>query len=309
MKNNNNTNQKKIEQSFNGEIVKGLMPIIYIIEPTNFCNYSCPICPNNKYKPSEKGYMKYDLFEKIIFQIKDYADLIQLYWVGEPLLHHEISKMIALAKKNTNAKMSISTNGSLLTKECIEKLLESGLDEIIVSMDAAVSDDIYKLIRKNGSISILNNNVKTLINYSNQIHIILKFILTNVNISEQELFIKLWSNENVDVKINSLYTWANQMPELKSLSTNFSPQLHKTRKPCSDLWHKIAIHWNGKVSICCFDWTFEHIIGDINEKSINEIWNDSPIAMFRQSQLQGEYLSICKECDAWAELEEYEEII
>lgn len=285
---------------------RSIMPSFYIIEPTNYCNYSCPICPNRFYTSSEKGYMSYELFEKIVLQIKDFADVIQLYWVGEPLLHPRIFDMITYCKMNTKARIMISTNGSLLTESNCKKLIESGLDKLIVSMDAAESNEVYNSIRMSGDINILNTNVTHLMSYVDKLDITLQFILTNVNEAEKDSFIKKWDPYNVKVSIQCLYTWANQLPELNNFSSYLSPMIGQERVPCADLWYKIAIHWNGDVSRCCFDWSFRNIVGNLNSQSVQELWNSSDVLSLRKRHKELDFDSLCKCCDAWATEQEYD---
>lgn len=309
MKRNNIINSERLHRCYTSDICIDcgfIMPSFYIIEPTNYCNYSCPICPNRLYQDNEKGYMSYELFEKIVLQIKDFADVIQLYWVGEPLLHPKIFDMIAYCKMNSRAKIILSTNGSLLTEDNCKKLINSGLDKLIISMDAADSNEVYNAIRTCGDINRLNANVTHLITYANHLDITLQFILTNVNKTEKENFIEKWAPYKVKVCIHCLYTWANQLPELNGFSSYLSPMIGQERVPCADLWYKIAVHWNGDVSRCCFDWSFKNVIGNLKEQNIQDIWNSSIVQSLRGEQKKLNFDALCKCCDAWATEQEYE---
>lgn len=282
------------------------LPPYYIIEPTNYCNYACRICPNRFYKDSEKGFMDFGLFSKILEQIKDVAEVIQLYWLGEPLLHPQIIMMIEACKAKTHAKVMISTNGSLLSEEFAKKLVDARLDKLIVSMDAAASNEIYQSIRCNGNIELLNNNVSNLLKYASTLDITLQFILTFENQCEKEAFIKKWENKGVKISIQCLYTWANQMSELKKMSDYLSPMIAKSRVPCADLWYKMAIHWDGHVSRCCFDWSFDSCVGDVKKDSVFDVWNSAQMRNLRKQHCKADYAGICKNCDAWATEEEYD---
>lgn len=310
MKSNNQKNFALIQEAYYGNVAHNIMPAFYVIEPTNLCNYSCPMCPNKFYKKDEKGILKRDLFVRVIAQIREYADVIQLYWVGEPLLADDIFWMIKYCKKNTTAKIMISTNGSLLSREKAEALVKSGLDKLIVSMDAAESDSIYKQMRTNGNIDTLNSNVNHLLSLTSQLDITLQFILTKVNEFEKEKFIKQWQDKGVKLSIQCLYTWADQMPELKNFSNLLSPMIGEKRVPCADLWYKMVMHWNGDVAVCCFDWSFENTIGNVNSESVQEIWNGAKIKALRKLHYQGQtdLLKLCKNCDAWATEFEYENL-
>lgn len=303
---NDDSMQQKLHEDYKSDTKEKLMPIYYIIEPTNFCNYACTICPNKFYRPEEKGFMEWNLFKKIVLQIKDYAQVIQLYWLGEPLLHSNLCRMIAFCKDNTTAKVMLSTNGSLLDEEYVVNLVNSGLDKLIVSMDAAESQSIYDAIRKNGNLKTLNNNVSNLLKYSSCIDITLQFILTFANKEEKNIFLSNWSDKNIKISVQCLYTWAGQMPELANMSDHLSSMIGQKRDKCADLWYKMAIHWNGKVSLCCFDWSFDNVVGDLTEESVCDVWNSNEINAIRNMHRAFKFEKICEKCDAWALENEYE---
>ena len=88
-----------------------LLPPYYVIEPTDICNFRCSICPHSQeWNNTQHGIMDLSLFKRIVSQIADSACVIQLYWMGEPLLNPNIIEMIAFCKQTTKAKVIISTN-------------------------------------------------------------------------------------------------------------------------------------------------------------------------------------------------------
>lgn len=65
-------------------MIKSLLePKYYIIEPTNVCNYKCSICSNRLYSKEEQGYMDWALFVRLLSQINDCAQVIQLNLVRD----------------------------------------------------------------------------------------------------------------------------------------------------------------------------------------------------------------------------------
>lgn len=73
---------------------------------------------------------------------------------GEPLTHPKVIKYIKLVK-DLGIYVAINTNGSLLNSG-INELLNTGIDEIVVSVDS-VETDVYKSIRVGG---LLGNVLK-----------------------------------------------------------------------------------------------------------------------------------------------------
>ena len=287
------------------------LPKYYVIEPTNKCNFHCSICPNSIASQDEPvGCMSMKLYDSILNQISDSAEVVQLYWMGEPFLNPEIYTLIRWCKERTKSKVIVSTNGSLLTDYAVHRLNEVGLDELIVSVDACDSNTVYDLIRCGGDLDQLNDNLEYLLSNNDRVHVVLQFIDMYVNNAERDCFMKKWAKYDCDLEISCLYTWANQMPSLNLASNNLSPVLGRPRVPCADLWNKMTIHWNGIVSACCFDYENRLFLGDSNEESLFDIWNGEQISRLRDLHMAERYreIALCSCCDAWAEMDEYFEM-
>ena len=75
------------------------------------------------------------------------------------MLHPELLEMIKMRKQITKAKVTPSTNSSLLDEPATEKIIASGLDEIIITLNAAENQEIYNLIRNGVSIGLFKENI------------------------------------------------------------------------------------------------------------------------------------------------------
>ena len=61
----------------------------------------------------------------------------------------------------------------------------------------------------------------------------------------------------------------------------------------------MSICWDGTVVPCCFDFFKTYILGNVNQKTLKEIWNDKPMIQLRHSMLNNTYMSfnkLCKDC-------------
>ena len=140
-----------------------LFPIRLNIEPTNYCNLSCSMCPRELNRPF--GYMEFNLFQKVIDEsiLCGKRLIITINKDGEPLLHPELPRMIKYAKdKKAAYKINFYTNGILLTEEKSLELIKSGLDTIHISIDA-LTKETYKKIKNSEKLEIVEQNVKRLI--------------------------------------------------------------------------------------------------------------------------------------------------
>ena len=149
----------------NGDKVRGY-PIRLVIEPTNLCNLSCPLCPAGKdNKEHERGLMKLDEFKKIIDEVGEYLYEIDLYNFGESLINKQIYDMIEYASK-FNIKTNLSSNLNLGDPE---KIVTSGLSKLIVSADGA-TNETYKQYRVYGDINVVMKKLREIISVKKKLN-------------------------------------------------------------------------------------------------------------------------------------------
>src|ERR1700723_4104481 len=110
-------------------------PVCLYLETTNRCNLLCETCPRTFEDLEAPADMSWDLFTSIIDQVSDVARVV-MHGVGEPLLVKNLPQMIRYLKERGIYAL-FNTNGTLLTPRKQRELIETGLDELRVSLDAA----------------------------------------------------------------------------------------------------------------------------------------------------------------------------
>jgi Radical SAM superfamily/Iron-sulfur cluster-binding domain len=127
-------------------------PEIGYIEPTSACNLACPGCDREVARIRDGMFMDYDLYQRVVDQIVPHLRYLELYVIGESFAHPRIFDMIKYAKTvNPDVLINISTNGVYLADpRRQEKLIESGLDALIFSVDGA-SQEVYEQYRRGGN--------------------------------------------------------------------------------------------------------------------------------------------------------------
>ena len=88
--------------------------------------------------------MSMDLFRRIVDQVPNLKRAV-LHGVGEPMLVRELPEMVRYLKAR-GVYVLFNTNGTLLREKRFVELIESGLDELRVSLDAADAAT-YTLVR------------------------------------------------------------------------------------------------------------------------------------------------------------------
>ena len=110
------------------------------VEPTNRCNLECRTCIRNIWE-EPLGEMSSATFARIVEGLRSFSPppAVFLGGIGEPLSHPHIVEMVAQAKA-LGSSVELITNGTLLTKDLSEQLIEAGLDFLWVSLDGATPE-------------------------------------------------------------------------------------------------------------------------------------------------------------------------
>jgi MoaA/NifB/PqqE/SkfB family radical SAM enzyme len=119
-------------------------PVCVYFEVTNRCNLLCETCPRTFEELEPPADMSWDLFTSIVDQAPEMARAV-LHGVGEPMLVRDLPRMIRYLK-DRDVYVLFNTNGTLLRPAKFQELIDTGLDEMRVSLDAADAKT-YKLIR------------------------------------------------------------------------------------------------------------------------------------------------------------------
>ncbi|PWR72857.1 radical SAM/SPASM domain-containing protein [Methanospirillum lacunae] len=288
------------------KVVNNKFPNILNIEPTNRCNLRCVYCPRMKAKKGI-GDMSWELYTKIINEAARYDPLIMLNFHkdGESFLHPRFLDMIRYAKEKKVAKtIHLNTNALCWNKETIEEILDSGLDDITVSIDAARSET-YSKHKGFNRLGEVENNVKLFLKIRNQRGLDKPFLrvkmmeFDEIQPGEIEEFYNKWENIADLVQITGVHNWSGAIPDLK-----VTDESSDVRYPCLIMWYSLVVCWNGEVTVCSVDWDTEINVGDANSQSLHEIWNGSKIKDARRSQIEKKYhkYDVCKDCVVWVSI-------
>ena len=133
-------------------------PTHLLIETTTRCNLRCKQCAHviNKYDLSD---MSLDTFAKLR-PLFPHAKQVALYGHGETFLHRDFFTMLEELKHH-ECSVYVTTNGTLVTRDVAERLIELELDKLAFSMDAA-TPDLFNEIRRGADFETVLHNIRTL---------------------------------------------------------------------------------------------------------------------------------------------------
>jgi len=130
-------------------------PVCLYLEVTNRCNLLCETCPRTFEELEPPADLSWELFTKIVDQVPNIARVV-LHGVGEPMLVRDLPRMIRYLKAR-GTYVLFNTNGTLLQAKKHRELIETGLDELRVSLDAADAKTFLAVRGKNFFDRIVRN--------------------------------------------------------------------------------------------------------------------------------------------------------
>jgi len=132
-------------------------PVCLYLETTNRCNLLCTTCPRTFEALEPPADMSWGLFTKIVDQFPRIARVV-LHGVGEPMMVPALPRMIRHLK-DRGTYVLFNTNGTLLTRRKGRQLVDSGLDELRVSLDAA-EPRAFELVRGRDMFGRIVRNIR-----------------------------------------------------------------------------------------------------------------------------------------------------
>lgn len=291
-------------------------PLSIMIDPSNLCNFKCIFCPTGNSKLLKqirrpKGMMDFELYCKIIEDISKFENklkYLQLYKDGESFLNKNLGRMISYAKnKDVTEVISIVSNGSLISKDRALEIIDSGLDEIKISIEHTSDEGYKKITKKNYNYSSIRENVRFLYmekaRRKANLKIYTKILDTGLSEEEKQTFYNDFEEISDTINIESLMGWSDSEKEDFTLgfNTNVGMDGHTKLKPrnvCPEPFKRMAINFDGTVSVCCVDWTHGMVVGDVTNENLVDIWNGEKLYDFRLLHLTNlkNEIEACRNC-------------
>lgn len=283
------------------EIVAGF-PTRINIEPTNKCNLRCSMCPRQDQTRPE-GEIDMVVFSKLADEISRHAPAeVRLHKDGEPLMAPHIFDFIEHIKSVApSTLLNMDTNALLLDEEMSGRLLDSKLDVLLFSVNAATADT-YRKVRGSTKFDQVVANIERFLEMRKERGYVwptvkVQLIIMADTRNEIGLFKEQWGEHEVDVLLIPAINWGGHRPEVQSLM-----EMPSRRYPCTFLFNSFSINWDGKVSFCNVDFDHLGIIGDVREQTIEEIWKSREFESYRMLHKQGRWneIELCRDCNYWA---------
>ncbi|KPK36915.1 MAG: hypothetical protein AMK70_00565 [Nitrospira bacterium SG8_35_1] len=273
-------------------------PFEIIIDPVNICHLKCPLCPTGqRLNARPHGRMSFKKYQGIIDELAKWLYKVRFYSWGEPLLHKDIYRMIAYANEG-NIGTEISTSLNAFDQSDTGRLLESGLELLIISLDG-LDSQTYSHYRVGGDFDKVIGNIRAIVQEKKKRGtkypvIELQFLVMRHNEHQVPDLNKLAKDLGVDrvktgpVTINIYngddHMWlpSDEQGSRYAYSTMVD-KLYSRRIKCEWLWRSTVINWDGTVTPCCVYEGKKSELGSLDDASFNDIWNSKAYIASRET--------------------------
>ncbi|MFP5223708.1 MAG: radical SAM protein [Acidobacteriota bacterium] len=302
-------------------------PELITVMPLAKCNYNCIMCAEAE-RASDK-----QLSDVALSRLEEVLPFARTLFVtgGEPLLYAPLERLLK-AGSRAGCELWMVTNGSLLTERKCEMLLDAGLSQIKISLDAA-SANTYQRVRGGNFMKVLRN-IGTLLELRIKRgvrlpSIQLGFVAMRSNIAELGRLAAMAGNLGVDSLYVSTCTIHHEhmleeslffhqeyadhhmqkavemaraadirlerpplFSELAAMAVQPTHQ-DRTSALCREPWKTLFVRYDGEVNLCCGGGGG---CGNLNESSFFDVWNHPARVAARERVNTPDPLPACRAC-------------
>ena len=229
------------------------------IGTTDLCNRRCSYCPSSRFPSKNRlGNMKKEIYTNIINQLAD------INYKNIIHLHHFGEPLL---DKNIEYRVN----------EARKKLMDAKI--YFSSNGDYLFPEKFKRLIKAGITQIVVTNHNPNGEYSKALRSLLDYLKKNPKYKKYfKLFeIKYFSNRGGLIKLGK------KKKRMKMRKCQYT--------------HVLEINPRGNVVLCCNDYLEKNVFGNVQKKTLMNIWNNKEFKKIRKNNRKGRYaLDICKNC-------------
>lgn len=212
-------------------------PQLVEINITELCNRTCSFCPRAAGYPNLNLNMTVETATEIAKQCIGFTKYIHLVGRGEPLLNPFFIDIVKVFAKDFSLR--IMTNGDHLHKyiEELDSILDLNSDLHKITYCLYDDDEQYRQAKEKYS---QYKDIKLYKTYD-----------TGNNLYDETLRKKQWLDNRAGYFFEKTLT-----------------------APCHIPTNRVYIDYNGDVNLCCHDWKYKSVYGNILENTIQDIWTN-----------------------------------
>ncbi len=272
----------EVDMRTRARVARGL-PYVLHLEPCNACTLRCPLCITGaRDNQLPTGTLKFDAFSRLMARLKDHIVFVRLDGSGEPFINRDFMAMVEYTHASGVGTV-VSTNFQNSDPADAERLVRSGLDYIIVSLDGT-TQDVYEQYRVGGDMNLVLDNMRAVIDARDRLGKRTPFV--------EWQFLEFDHNAH---QVPDAQRMAADLGVNRILVSNARPSAwqanieHDAQRTCYWFYKSLNVAWTGDLKACCSDGLGEEFsMGNLLEQSLEEIWNGPAMLELRDLFLSPE---------------------
>jgi radical SAM protein with 4Fe4S-binding SPASM domain len=303
------------------------LPLECVMVPlTQRCNLKCPICPRQNSTHLYNADVSDDVLAPLLEAAPHYI-YAGLQGLGEPLLNKDVFRIAEQFRRAmpSSSLLATTTNGMLLTSDASRRLIDLGLNSLVVSLDGATKE-VFEDARPGANFDVVIRHVALAVDYGrqsgrNRLWFSANFVTNPNNLQEIPAVVKLAHSLGIDaialihmrdLKTGEICTWDER--KLEALFNEAGDLGHKLgirvvipairgHKSTRCVFMQSANVWlSGDVVPCLrmepdgSPWPIR-TFGNVRDTPLLDIWDSREYRDFRHQVMSGDSPAVCRDCN------------
>ena len=293
-------------------------PLSMYIEPTRACNFKCFYCMHSTRGVAggelEKmgfaiGHMDMELFDKLVRDIMEFPQQpkrICFSGLGEPLANKNLPEMIGkLRGAGFSGRIDVISNGSLLTHEMSDALIEAGISRIQISVQGLTDEKYREVSGVDIAMSQILDNISYFYEHEKEATIYVKIIDSILEDEEdRKRFFDMFENICDTIFVEHLVVMQQQMGDhggRVDTTKNLMGECVAPREVCGVMFYFLQVNIDGETFPCSTPGlTNSFSMGNAKEKTLKEIWDGQKRNdLIRTNLIEGyTAIPVCDNCSS-----------
>ena len=283
------------------------------IELNNTCNQQCIFCeyhsPRSPYAKELKScVMDKEFVCEILSQAWELGigkKELGLYSAGEVFLYKDFAEIVRYAKSLGFPYIFVTTNGVLATPKKLIEVINSGLDSIRFSVNAATRET-YRSMHGRDDFDRVIDNIRCMREYLDknniQMNTSVSYVVTKENIEEISKAKELLKNlvdEILFIPVIGLSKWDKELSERLSLDEyEEKDRVENYNLSCPIPFNTMYITSAGKVKLCCNTYKTDIETYDLtNDLNLEAAWKSRVYQKYRKAFIEKNIKgTVCENC-------------
>ena len=239
------------------------------------------------------------MFQKIVDDLaKTPPRRIGMYMQNEPMADKRLPELTKyVTERIPSAKTQVITNGTYLTEDKGEALIDAGLKQLKCSLQS-LDPETNREIMGYDSTKVIENCIafqKIIKRKKSDIDFRVSMVVTNKNVDEIPKTRKFWKKHGVRLVTSALENRGGNIEGAADLNIGEMRSMGNCIRPSRDM----MILFNGDVPLCCVDWHRTCILGNVYTDSVQNVWHAAAVSQVRNALAEedtSKMPEICRNC-------------